>query len=53
MRALSFSLAIAFVLGVPARDVSVARDAIPGAGAFAYIGSPIAPDVATAPASAR
>ncbi|MEW6643172.1 MAG: hypothetical protein AB1586_21890 [Pseudomonadota bacterium] len=40
MRALSFILAVAFVLGAPALAVSVAKDALPGVGTFAYSGSP-------------
>ena len=41
MRALSFILAIAFVLGVPMHDVSTARGAVPSVGTFVYTGSPI------------
>jgi len=50
MRALSFVLAIAFVLGAPALDVSAAKDALPGVGTFAYSGSPVD---AVAPAITR
>lgn len=47
MRALSFILAIAFVLAAPALEVSAAQDHLPAVGSFSYSGSPVAASVVT------